>query len=299
MKLGSLFTGYGGLDQAVGTVLNTRTVWHSEINPGANKILAHNYPNIPNLGDITNINWGDVEHVDVLTGGFPCQDLSSAGLRKGIKEGTRSGLWAVMAEAVNALKPRLVVIENVRGILSAPAHSNVESCAWCLGDNPSEHVRALGAVLSDLAGIGYNARWCGVRAADVGAPHSRYRVFIIAHPNRTGWEGLPHPQGTTPARRSGHAKQSIDAVTWGGFAPAIRKWAGVIGRPPPPPAERGPSGHPRLNPVFVEWMMGLDEGHVTSVPGLGRGAQLQALGNGVVPQQAAAALRYLLGCEVQ
>lgn len=299
MKLGSLFSGYGGLDQAVSAALGTSTVWVSDIDPCASKILAHNHRGTPNLGDITQIEWGNIEPVDVLTGGFPCQDLSSAGLRAGIKPGTRSGLWEHMAYAIQALKPRLVVIENVRGITSAPAHSEVEPCSWCLGDNADSSVRALGAVLSDLADLGYDARWHGLRASDVGAPHTRYRIFIVAYPHRTGLPRLQNTQGTSQAARGGHPIESIDAVAevWGPFAEAIRRWELILGRSAPDVGEPRGDGSYRLSPQFSEWLMGLPEGWVTGVPGLPRPGQLQALGNGVVPQQAEAALRFLLGGE--
>lgn len=189
MKIGSLFTGYGGLDRAVETVTGAHTVWVSDIDKGANKILTHRYPNIPNLGDITQIDWNSVEPVDILTGGFPCQDLSHAGKRAGLKNGTRSGLWSHMAEAVKQLQPRLVVAENVRGLLSAYAPGDVEPCALCVGDQPTTDLRALGVVLADLAGIGYDAQWCGLRAADVGACHGRFRVFLIAYPAGQRLEG--------------------------------------------------------------------------------------------------------------
>lgn len=117
-----------------------------------------------------------------------CQDVSTAGLRRGVRPGTRSGLWTVMAQAVDALQPRLVVIENVRGLLSADAHCDVEPCPFCVGDGSDSPLRALGAVLGDLAELGYDARWGGVRASDAGAPHRRERVFIVAYPAGVGWE---------------------------------------------------------------------------------------------------------------
>ncbi len=79
MKTGSLFSGYGGLDMAVGGDL----AWYSEIEPAACKVMEENHPGVPNLGDITEIDWSDVPRVDVLTGGYPCQPFSHAGLRKG------------------------------------------------------------------------------------------------------------------------------------------------------------------------------------------------------------------------
>lgn len=118
-RIGSLFSGAGGLDLAVEHVTGGRTVWHCEADPDAAKVLAAHWPGVPNLGDITAVDWSRVEPVEVLCGGFPCQDVSAAGRRAGLAEGTRSGLWAEMARAIEALRPALVVIENVEGLLTA------------------------------------------------------------------------------------------------------------------------------------------------------------------------------------
>lgn len=368
MKAGSLFTGYGGLDMAAAAVLGCDPAWFCEVDPAASTVLAHHWPHVPNLGDITAVDWTSVEPVDVLTGGFPCQDVSNAGRRAGLKPGTRSGLWEHMAHAVEVLRPRLIIAENVRGLLSAPAHSDVEPCPWCLGDADSEpHVRALGAVLGDLADLGYDAVWYGLRAADIGAPHNRFRVFIvavaqdadgsardewwIAAPGQTpkgrtrpdaGRSRTPvtdadrvgQPPGYGPARpdtptsprktsadrrrgpvtsdtasgrpegrracreedRQGTAGDASRSrpVDWGPYESAIRRWEHIIGRPAPAPRIVGPRGGLVLNPELPEWMMGLPSGHITAVPGLSRADQLKLAGNGVVPQQGAAALAYLL-----
>ncbi|OBS01864.1 hypothetical protein A9W98_17935 [Mycobacterium gordonae] len=181
MRIGSLFSGAGGLDLAVEAVFGGRTVWHCEVDPAASKVLAARWPGVPNLGDITAVDWTAVEPVDVLCGGFPCQDVSAAGRRAGIRAGSRSGLWAMFAGAIAALKPPIVVIENVRGLLSARAHRAMESAEATVGDGPDGPVlRALGAVLGDLSDIGYDAQWATVAASDVGAPHRRERVFIVA-----------------------------------------------------------------------------------------------------------------------
>lgn len=183
MKIGSLFSGYGGLDLAVAEYFDARVVWHCEWDDAPSKILEKNFPGIPNYRDVSKVDWTQVEPVDILTGGFPCQDLSLAGNRAGLKDGTRSGLWSEFLKAIQILKPRKVVIENVRGLLSATANSHVEPCPWCLGDEPSEPaLRALGAVLGDLADSGYDATWTSVLASDAGAPHERFRVFVIAYP---------------------------------------------------------------------------------------------------------------------
>lgn len=184
MKIGSLFSGYGGLDMAVSKLLDAEVAWHCEWADAPSKILEHNFPGIPNYRDVSEVDWASVEPVDILTGGFPCQDVSLGGRRAGLMSGTRSGLWSEFAKAIEVLKPKLVVIENVRGLLSAKAGSDMEQCSWCVGETGDGEppLRALGAVLGDLADIGYDARWKSVRASDAGAPHRRFRVFITAHP---------------------------------------------------------------------------------------------------------------------
>lgn len=184
LKIGSLFSGYGGLDIGVMNVFDAEVAWHCEWEDAPSAILERNFPGVPNYRDVSKVDWSAIEPVDILTGGFPCQDVSLAGARRGLKDGTRSGLWSEFAKAIDVLKPRLVVIENVRGLLSATAHSNLEQCAWCVGDESGESaLRALGAVLGDLADLGYDAEWQGLRAADAGAPHNRFRVFIVAYPS--------------------------------------------------------------------------------------------------------------------
>lgn len=331
MRIGSLFTGYGGLDLAVEAIFGARTVWTSDIDPGACKIIAHRWPDAPNLGDLTLIDWPAVEPVEIVTGGFPCQDVSTAGKRAGLKPGTRSGLWSHMAYAIDQLRPQIVVAENVRGLLSAAANSDVEPCPWCVGgaghDEPD--LRALGAVLGDLAELGYDAQWIGLRAADVGAPHGRFRVFVVATNTRSealrlrpglrasasagiGW-GRPHDDAAPAApdadgigrersrvkkppqvERARRGEPDRRRLSWGQYAAAIHRWEDVSGRIAPAPTETGPKGGQRLAPRFVEWMMGLPAGWVTDVPDLNRNAQLKALGNGVVPQQAYEALRRAL-----
>lgn len=181
MRIGSLFSGAGGLDMAVEQVFGGEVIWQSEVDKAASKVLEYRFPCAPNLGDITAIDWKTVEPPDVLCGGFPCQDVSAAGKRAGIKDGTRSGLWSVFADAIDQLQPPLVVIENVRGLLSAQAHRNVEPDEGTMGDRSDRPVlRALGAVLGDLSDLGYDAQWTTFAAADVGAPHRRERVFILA-----------------------------------------------------------------------------------------------------------------------
>jgi len=326
LTYGSLFAGYNGLGMGVQSVLGGETSWFAEYDAAPAKILAHHHPGVPNLGDVTKVDWTSVPKVDVLDGGSPCQDLSHAGKRAGMKAGTRSGLWASMCDAIEIIRPGLVVWENVRGALSAEADSAMEPCPGCVGDPDDGPVlRALGRVLGDLAELGYDARWYGLRAADVGAPHGRFRIFVFAHDakgnrRRSPWHqdhqagpvdapiGATHQPATADAK--GHEqRESADAtgwrdglrvepgdglgVDWAQYAPAIAHWATVLGRPAPAPTEPGPKGGQRLSPRFVEWLMGIPAGHVTDVK-ISRNDMLKALGNGVVPQQAAEATRRFL-----
>lgn len=189
-RIGSLCSGYGGLDLAVEEITGGRTVWVSDIDPGACKVLGARFPSAPNIGDMTRVDWNDVPPVDVICGGTPCQDLSAAGRRAGMTEGTRSNLWVAMREAIAIIQPRLVVWENVRGALSAKASSasDMEPSQGSVGDgNDGPLLRALGRVLGDLADLGFDAEWTTVPASAVGAPHRRERVFLIA------WPTVPHP----------------------------------------------------------------------------------------------------------
>ena len=123
MKIGSLFSGSGALDTAVGRVFGAEPAWFMEFDKHPSMVLDHHWPDVPNYGDVTKVDWTTVPYVDIITGSTPCQDLSHAGKRAGMTEGTRSNLWVGMREAIEAIKPRLVVWENVQGALSAKAES--------------------------------------------------------------------------------------------------------------------------------------------------------------------------------
>lgn len=325
-RLLSLATGYGGLDMAVEATTGARLAYVSDVDLGACTLLAHRYPDVPNLGDMTRIDWASLTGpVDVIAGGTPCQDVSLAGRRAGMREGTRSNLWVAMRDSVACLRPSLVIWENVDGVQSAPAASRVESCPGCVGDGRGESaLRALGRVLGDLAALGYDAQWCSLRAADVGACHLRRRTFVVAHPAGQPWRAwrfaaateapggraLAEPRGRAGAPILPTPRASLGSATgfgtplsiavraahpdgWGDYAAAIARHEQVFGRPAPAPTEPGRNGAPRLAPRFVEWMMMLPDGWVTGVPGLTRSQQLRMLGNGVVPAQAEAALAWL------
>lgn len=182
MRSGELFAGVGGLGMAVDEVFGSRPAWFAEFDAAPSKVLAHRYPNVPNYGDVRAVDFRTAPHTQIRAGGFPCQDVSLAGRRRGMTGGTRSGLWSEFARSIEEDRPDWVVIENVRGLLSADASSDMEPCPLCVGDNPEHVLRALGAVLGDLAELGFDAEWTGLPASDVGAPHGRFRVFILAWP---------------------------------------------------------------------------------------------------------------------
>lgn len=181
-RIGSLCSGYEGLGMAVTDLLGGSLAWVADNDPAASAVLAYRHPDVPNLGDISEVDFTQQEHVDVLTAGFPCQDVSCAGARAGLAEGTRTGIWSHVARAIAEQRPRLVLLENVRGLTSAKAACDLEYCPGCMGDRPDRIMRALGAVLADLAEIGFDAEWECVPAAAVGAPHRRERIFVLAWP---------------------------------------------------------------------------------------------------------------------
>lgn len=186
MKIGSLFSGYGGLDRACEEVFDAKTAWYCEIEPKAAETMSRHWPDAVNHGDVTQVDWSQVEPVDILTGGFPCQDVSLAGKQAGMVTGSRSGLWAEFLHAITVLRPKFVVIENVKGLLSASA-GHVGPRPGVLGDE--FRLRALGVVLGQLSEIGYDAGWETVSATEAGLAHRRERVFILAYPQGTGLEG--------------------------------------------------------------------------------------------------------------
>jgi len=156
-RIGSLCTGYGGLDLAVDAVLGGRLVWYAETDRHACTVLNHRFPGIPNLGDIRTVDWATVAPIDIVTAGFPCQDISDAGKRQGIT-GASSSLWTAVADAVRHLRPRLVFVENVAALRR----------------------RGLDVVQADLAALGYDTSWICLRASDIGAAHRRDRLFLLA-----------------------------------------------------------------------------------------------------------------------
>jgi DNA (cytosine-5)-methyltransferase 1 len=159
LTFGSLFAGIGGIDLGFERA-GMACKWQVEINPYAQKVLAKHWPNVRRHDDVRTWPQPDTERVDVIAGGFPCQDISYAGKGAGLT-GERSGLFYEVARIVREMGPRFVVLENVSALLT----------------------RGLDSVLGTLASLGYDAEWHCIPAAAVGAPHIRDRTFIMGYAN--------------------------------------------------------------------------------------------------------------------
>jgi DNA (cytosine-5)-methyltransferase 1 len=243
---GGLFSGIGGLELGLERA-GFDIVWHAETDPYASRVLKKHWPDVPNLGDVTKIDWSSVERPDLVCGGYPCQPFSYAGTRQG--ENDPRHLWPHMLRAIHVLRPDFALLENVPGHLS-------------LG---------FGTVLADLASIGYDTEWECIPAAALGAPHLRRRIFIVADPSG-GRRGRPADQrGTTTDRlRETHVERCGKVV-------ADTDIAGLEG---PEPA-----GRHDLSARGGWWTTEPDVGRVAhGIPN--RVDRLRCLGNAVVPQVA-------------
>ena len=334
MRVAELCAGYDGLYLSMlAAGWDVELAWVAENDPDAATVHTAHHPHVPNVGDLTAADWTACQPVDVIAAGYPCQPFSAAGRRLGMDD--ERWIWPDIARAVRLVRPRWVLLENVPGHLG----------------------RGASRVVGDLAALGYVGSWRCVRAADVGAPHRRERLFILAAdaeriglpagrhdtrqppiaepvdcrtpalmPTPTARDGssgpghaasaqgspdlrtvaalLPTPTAAHHTRNAtvnrspdddGHPGWTLNDVAqadrWGRYTTAIDRWAAVLGRQAPDPTEPGRNGQPRLSPRFVEWLMGLPAGWVTDH--VARNPALRILGNGVVPQQGAHALRLL------
>ena len=401
LTAGSLCSGYGGLDLAVMAVTGARLAWVAETDRHAAAVLARHWPGVPNLGDVTALDWARVPPVDLVSAGWPCQDISYAGpgpaSRKepAVASGSPSpSAFAIFDRATSSWRtsprsaraasrkssatwPRSGMTRSGRAFAlptPEPRTAATASSSSPPGPEPPGGSRLLPTPVAGNSNDGEaTGSWLARRdrqkqpgrngngigtplpvaiallptpmAGDFGAdkdagpvrPSGAKRQTglpdviihrLAAHGGQagTGEPGpgrlLPTPDtGCSPnghGRRGGRpgnghqSGQGLDVAAtaltgapeppagtgpaaWGEYEPAIRRWEDVLGYPAPPPAEPGPSGRPRLSAAFAEWMMGLAPGFVTGVPGIPRTRQLKIIGNGVVPQQAAAALRLLIG----
>ena len=182
MNVGSLFAGIGGFDLGLERA-GMRVSWQVELDPYCRAVLARHFPQAVRFEDVREVGAGTLEPVDLICGGFPCQDLSPAGRGAGL-DGARSGLWGEFARIVRELRPRYVVVENVPALLT--------------GKGKRWDRAPVGRVLGDLAEAGYDAEWACLSAREFGAPHLRKRVWLVAYP---AWDAEAGPASTTGAER--------------------------------------------------------------------------------------------------
>ena len=222
MKFGSLFAGIGGFDLGLERA-GMSCQWQVEIEDYPTKILEKHWPEVHRERDIKECSGSNLEDVDLICGGFPCQDISVAGLGKGLA-GERSGLWNEMHRIVSDIKPRWVIVENVAALLS----------------------RGMDVVLRDLSQIGYDCEWHIISASAVGAPHRRERVWIICNSNGNGNPAGPVNDETSilqedvpnaniietqiPVEGEQSAKQMLERFSWWEAEPSVGRVAHGIPR---------------------------------------------------------------------
>lgn len=257
LTVGSLFSGIGGFDLGLERA-GHKVIWQAEIDPFCCKVLKKHWPKVVNHGDIKNIEWQQVEPPDIICGGYPCQPFSTAGKRRG--ENDPRHLWPNMLDAICNLRPRYVLMENVRGHLSM----------------------GFGTVLGDLARIGFNAEWQVLPASAFGAPHRRDRVFIVAYPNGERLERPGAEQQATGFARGSKNAHGFMADTESGErrGPQPHDLSTIYGQTAKLGKPFGASG-PNAN----WWETEPNVGRVANgVPN--RVDRLRGLGNAVVPQVA-------------
>jgi DNA (cytosine-5)-methyltransferase 1 len=265
LTIGSLFSGIGGLELGIEAGLAaagypSRTIWQVEQDEYCRAVLARHWPHAHRLTDVTTLNPSSLAAVDIVCGGFPCQDISTSGRGAGI-HGARSGLFYDMAALVRHLRPRIWIMEN----------------------SPELNIRGLDDVLGTVAALGYDARWGSLRASAVGAPHRRERWFCVAWVADTD-KGLEKTRGR--AQGMGRLKQPIPEHRGGPATvePSMGRGAhGAAGRVdrhrwPAPPGPQYPYEPPRTRP------------HTRRPTDRKR---LSILGNAVVPQQASVIGRWV------
>src|SRR5579863_5342656 len=170
LTIGSLFSGIGGGELGLEQTGYFRTIWQVEIKPYCRRILAQQWPNAEQFDNVRTVGKHNLKPVDILIGGFPCQDISTAGTMEGI-HGKRSGLWAEYRRILRELQPTYILVENVSAL------RYVTKSQGTLQPAP------IATILGDLAESRYDAEWISLHARQFGLPHNRERVFILAYPN--------------------------------------------------------------------------------------------------------------------
>jgi DNA (cytosine-5)-methyltransferase 1 len=253
IHVGSLFSGIGGIELGLECTKGFKTIWFIENDDYCQRVLRKHWPEVPIYGNIKQIDFTELEWPEMLTGGFPCQPVSVAGKRKGEKD--ERWLWPEFARAIRQIRPRIILVENVPGILS----------------------RGFGSVLGDLASLGYDAEWNRVSASSVGALHRRERIFIVAY-NDSG----RLKESNLSIRQLGQDKTSTIFMRHGQAMADSERDAGSQCR------ENGRMGwlwKPTAENTRGQWEVEPDVGRVAH--GISaRVDRLRCLGNAVVPQVA-------------
>jgi len=197
MKMGSLFTGIGGIDLGLERA-GIEVVWQVEIEPSCRKVLEVHWPNVRCYSDICTLDFTAVEPVDLLAGGFPCQPVSDHGRRDGVT--SDRWLWPEMARAIRELRPKFVLVENLPALVR----------------------RGLSHILRDLASCGYDAEWNCLPAAAFGAPHKRERIVLVAYPRSQRFRPIliADPEHGLPHHGQWDAAKGVQ--TWEGW----QRWLG-------------------------------------------------------------------------
>lgn len=285
--IGSLFSGIGGLELGLELAGVGHTAWQVECDSFCRQVLAKHWPNAERFDDVRNVGKHNLKYVDVICGGFPCQDISFAGKGAGLA-GERSGLWYEYLRIVGEIRPRYVVVENVAALRQ----------------------RGLSTVLGNLSEIGYDAVWFPLRASDVGAPHRRERLFILAYTSKfrdvlgnptaiarspsksqdergmqafEGGSAMGNPEGIQRCRQcpetcgQGDAGGSGSLTGKSGDMPGSEPCMGRATNGLPRWLDRWPN---RPSKAQYDW----EAPRITDEKVVNKAARLKALGNAVVPQ---------------
>ncbi len=237
--LGSLFAGIGGIELGLEMTGRFKTVWQVEQNEYCRKVLRRHWPDALQFEDVRDVGKENLPPVDVICGGFPCQDVSHANPRGQGLDGDRSGLWFQYARIIGELRPRFVVVENVAALVTD----------------------GLDRVLGTLAVLGYDARWSVLSACALGAPHTRERVFVAAHSDRIGFRAVSASARRLQTKGRPQLREPIRATeltAWAETHGATRGKANALPQDVDPIRALGNSVYPECARVIGEWLLEID-----------------------------------------